>query len=174
MKSTLFLLVCICLFTTIGSAQATPEQAGKATQSGNKNKQRSKFEVKLRSDPTYSTHNYKHPNKAATARKWSTKSGVPVKHPANAGRVANYKQPVPGQATTGGIISLHTPSTALANRNYKDQRVNHNRQTSEKSAAVDKPAPQSVTGSGQDTQLPASRVSGSDKNSKRINKPKHR
>lgn len=82
---------------------------------------------KLRNDPTYSTHNYKHANKAATARKWEANSGVVVEQPtASTGRpdqagLANYKRQVP-QAPVGGITVGHTPSADVADRNYKIQR----------------------------------------------------
>lgn len=82
---------------------------------------------KLRNDPTYSTHNYKHANKAATARKWQGNSGVAVEQPTvPAGRpdqagLANYKRQVP-QAPVGGVTVGHTPSADVADRNYKIQR----------------------------------------------------
>ena len=80
---------------------------------------------KLRNDPTYSTHNYKHANKAATARKWEGNSGVVVKQPADQlgqSSVANYKRQVPNQTPVGGVTVGHTPSTDVADRNYKIQR----------------------------------------------------
>jgi hypothetical protein len=79
---------------------------------------------KLRKDPTYSTHNYKHPNKAATARQWESKAGVAVQQPqAGNENLANYKRQVPNQAPTGGVTVDHTPSTDVADRNYKIQRI---------------------------------------------------
>ena len=82
-------------------------------------------QTKLRKDPTYSTHNYKHANKAAAARRWEAGSGVAVQPPApgNAG-LANYKRQAPGQPPVGGITVGHTPSTDVADRNYKMQRPN--------------------------------------------------
>ncbi|MDB5241036.1 MAG: hypothetical protein JWP57_1661 [Spirosoma sp.] len=78
---------------------------------------------KLRNDPTYSTHNYKHPNKAVEARKWETNRGVVVKSPeASGASVANYKHQTPNQVPTGGITVYHIPSTDVADRNYKIQR----------------------------------------------------
>lgn len=78
---------------------------------------------KLRNDPTYSTHNYKHPNKAATARQWESKSGVVVEQPQSGNaNLANYKRQVPNQAPVGGVTVDHTPSTDVADRNYKIQR----------------------------------------------------
>ena len=78
---------------------------------------------KLRNDPTYSTHNYKHPNKAATARKWEANSGVTVQTPTpGETSLANYKRQVPNQAPVGGVTVSHTPSTDVADRNYKMQR----------------------------------------------------
>ena len=79
---------------------------------------------KVRKDHTYSTHNYKHPNKAATARQWENKSGAAVRAPGfNQGPVANYKHPVPGAVPAGGIVMPHTPETDVTLRNYKIQRV---------------------------------------------------
>lgn len=78
---------------------------------------------KLRNDPTYSTHNYKHANKAAAARKWEDNPGVVVKQPASGEtNLANYKRQVPNQVPVGGITVGHTPSTDVADRNYKMQR----------------------------------------------------
>ncbi|GAB3885084.1 hypothetical protein [Spirosoma agri] len=79
---------------------------------------------KLRNDPTYSTHNYKHPNKAAVARRWEDKEGVSVQQPSPGdARLADYKKAVPNAEPAGGITADHTPSTNLADRNYKIQRV---------------------------------------------------
>lgn len=78
---------------------------------------------KLRRDPTYSTNNYKHPNKAATARRWEANTGVTVQSPAPGdANLANYKRQVPSQEPAGGITVEHTPSTDVADRNYKMQR----------------------------------------------------
>ncbi|MCK8493689.1 MULTISPECIES: hypothetical protein [Spirosoma] len=81
-------------------------------------------ERKLRKDPTYSTHNYKHANKAATARRWESNAGVAVQQPSPAdARLADYKKSVPNAQPAGGITVDHTPSMSLADRNYKIQRV---------------------------------------------------
>lgn len=81
---------------------------------------------KLRNDPTYSTHNYKHANKAATAQQWELNRGVVVKAPVTGGAgVANYKHQAPNQAPAGGITIYHIPSTDIADRNYKIQRPSH-------------------------------------------------
>ena len=78
---------------------------------------------KLRNDPTYSTHNYKHANKAAAARKWEGNSGVAVEQPApGQANLANYKRQAPNQVPVGGVTVSHTPSTDVADRNYKRQR----------------------------------------------------
>ncbi|GAB3512755.1 hypothetical protein GCM10027341_53890 [Spirosoma knui] len=80
-------------------------------------------DTKLRNDPTYSTHNYKHPNKSAVARGWESKQGVTVGRPMPSQEpLANYKRQVPGQPTGNGIVVNHTPSTDVADRNYKMQR----------------------------------------------------
>lgn len=87
---------------------------------------------KLRKDVTYSTHNYKHANKAATARQWEQKKSVSVTAPAlNQNQVANYKQQVPNAAPAGGVSVNHTPQVTLAERNYKIQRGNSNPQTTQ-------------------------------------------
>ncbi|GAB3494429.1 hypothetical protein GCM10027341_10580 [Spirosoma knui] len=79
---------------------------------------------KLRNDRTYSTHNYKHPNKAATARQWENQKGVAVRAPGySQGQVANYKRQVPNAVPTGGIEVNHTPEQDVTLRNYKMQRV---------------------------------------------------
>ncbi|QJD80054.1 hypothetical protein [Spirosoma rhododendri] len=73
-------------------------------------------------DPTYSTSNYKHPNKAQAARQASTKQAVSVTAPATGdGQLANYKRQRPNQAPVGGVTVDHIPSASLANRNYKIQ-----------------------------------------------------
>lgn len=80
-------------------------------------------EQKLRKDPTYSTHNYKHPNKAAAAQRWENRARVSVQPPLpQDARLANYKNQLPGQPPVGGITVSHTPNENLANRNYKMQR----------------------------------------------------
>lgn len=80
---------------------------------------------KLRNDPTYSTHNYKHANKAATARRWEDNAGVAVQQPQPGdANVANYKRQTPVQQPVGGVTVEHTPSTNVADRNYKMQRPN--------------------------------------------------
>lgn len=83
---------------------------------------------KLRRDVTYSTHNYKHPNKAATASQWADKKGVAVKAPAlNQGAMLSYKHQAPGTVPVGGVVTTHTPEMDLAVRNYKIQRVSEPR-----------------------------------------------
>ncbi|MVM34276.1 hypothetical protein GO755_29870 [Spirosoma sp. HMF4905] len=75
-------------------------------------------------NPMYSTSNYKHPGMATAARRWESKTGVAVKTttPADA-QLANYKHQVPVAQPIGGITVGHTPSTNLADRNYKIQRI---------------------------------------------------
>ncbi|UFH52809.1 hypothetical protein [Spirosoma sp. KNUC1025] len=75
-------------------------------------------------NPMYSTHNYKHPNLAAAARRWENKQGVEVKTPAPGdARLANYKNQMPRTQPVGGVTVDHTPSANLADRNYKIQRI---------------------------------------------------
>lgn len=79
--------------------------------------------IKLRNDPTYSTRNYKQPNKAAAARRWEGDNGVEVRPPyAPANRVTSYKSQSANQIPAGGITVEHTPNEDLANRNYKAQQ----------------------------------------------------
>lgn len=78
---------------------------------------------KLKSDPTYSTANYKHPNKAAAARQWEPESKIEFRRrkrqPEN---IATYRE----QQRRGGIgdPAIAVPaSPAVANRNYKQQNL---------------------------------------------------
>lgn len=79
--------------------------------------------AQLRQDHTYSTHNYKHPNKAAEARRWEGKKGVLVETPARMvqrdNRPASYKNQLPGQQAVGGVTVVHTMNEDLTGRNYK-------------------------------------------------------
>ncbi|GAB3909817.1 hypothetical protein GCM10028803_48200 [Larkinella knui] len=82
-------------------------------------------DAKQRKDVTYSTHNYKHPNKAAAAQKWANQQGEGISAPAVTNRtVVNYKQPRPNAEPVNGIVVPHTAQENLANRNYKIQRLN--------------------------------------------------
>lgn len=82
-------------------------------------------DAKSRKDVTYSTHNYKHPNKAAAARKWANQKGTGITTPGfNNKAVANYKQPVPNAEPVDGLLVPHTAQENLADRNYKIQRLN--------------------------------------------------
>ena len=75
-------------------------------------------------NPMYSTHNYKHPNLANAARRWEKKEGVAVEAPKISDtELANYKRQMPGVQPAGGITVDHTPSSNLADRNYKIQRI---------------------------------------------------
>jgi hypothetical protein len=78
--------------------------------------------TRLRNDPTYSTRNYKQPNKAAAARRWEGDKGVDVRPPyAPANRTTSYKNQSANQIPAGGITVEHTPDESFANRNYKAQ-----------------------------------------------------
>ncbi|GAB3944401.1 hypothetical protein GCM10028805_11870 [Spirosoma harenae] len=91
---------------------------------------------KLRRDVTYSTHNYKHANKAATARQWDSKKGVTVNAPTlNQGPAISYKHQAPSPAV-GGVVATHTPEMDVAVRNYKIQRVSESRSTSSSEADI--------------------------------------
>lgn len=106
---------------------------------------------KLRNDPTYSTHNYKHPNKVKTAESWKGQSGIVVRTPDFSQRsVANYKQPVPGNVPAGGVTLPHTPEMDVAVRNYKAQQTNVIRSTNQPtSVAVERSPVQPITGGNQ-------------------------
>lgn len=76
---------------------------------------------KLKNDPTYSTANYKHPNKAAAARQWEPEQGIEFKRRKNRPQnIASYRE----QQRRGGIgdPAIAIPATpSMANRNYKQQ-----------------------------------------------------
>ncbi|WP_461128124.1 hypothetical protein [Spirosoma aerophilum] len=92
---------------------------------------------KLRNDHTYSTHNYKHMNKATTAGSWKNQAGVVVRAPGfSQTSVANYKHSVPGKVPTGGVTLPHTPDMDVAVRNYKIQQTNVIRTTSQPASTV--------------------------------------
>lgn len=95
---------------------------------------------KIRKDHTYSTHNYKHPNKAAAARQWEKKPGAVVRAPGfGQGPVANYKHPVPGAVPAGGVVVPHTPETDVTLRNYKIQRIGMPKSTAQPATEVAEP-----------------------------------
>lgn len=102
---------------------------------------------KVRKDVTYSTHNYKHPNKAAAARQWEAKKSVAVSAPVlTSGPIASYKHSVPGAVPAGGVVVPHTPEMDVAVRNYKIQRVSESRRAIESAPEVaDKTQNQSGT-----------------------------
>ncbi|MFC5407708.1 hypothetical protein ACFPMF_00185 [Larkinella bovis] len=78
---------------------------------------------KIRRDHTISTHNYKHPNKAAKAQKLASQRGETISAPGLDNRaVVNYKQPVPNAAPADGYLVPHKANENLADRNYKMQR----------------------------------------------------
>ncbi|GAB3899306.1 hypothetical protein GCM10028803_20230 [Larkinella knui] len=76
---------------------------------------------KVKNDPTYSTANYKHPNKATSARQWEPESGIEFRiRRRQPQTIAAYRE----QQRRGGFgdaaISIPAKPT-LANRNYKQQ-----------------------------------------------------
>ena len=79
-------------------------------------------DAKLRRDVTYSTHNYKHPNKAAQARKWEQPATVDVNAPASVAS-RNYKQPMNAteQPQEEGIVLRANRDQLDMDRNYKNQ-----------------------------------------------------
>lgn len=104
-------------------------------------------DVKLRNDHTYSTHNYKHPNKAAAARQWKNQEGVAVNAPGiSKGPMVSYKHPVPGSLPEGGLVVPHTPDMNVALRNYKMQGVGVLRPTAKPASDVaDRVTSQSIS-----------------------------
>jgi hypothetical protein len=97
MKTTLLIMTALVLSTVAATAQTS----------------------KNRNDHTYSTHNYKHANKAAEASRWEEKAGTFVVAPVSQGTVANYKQQQPAATPTGGVSLPAGPPASLASRNYK-------------------------------------------------------
>ncbi|WP_128544962.1 hypothetical protein [Larkinella soli] len=77
---------------------------------------------KLKNDPTYSTSNYKHPNKAAEAARWEPEASIEFRprkrRPAM--NIASYRE----QQRLGGMreSAIAVPAgPSVANRNYKQQ-----------------------------------------------------
>ncbi|GAB4026069.1 hypothetical protein [Spirosoma gilvum] len=104
---------------------------------------------KSRRDVTYSTHNYKHPNKAAKARQWADKKGVAVNAPAmNQEKVLSYKHQAPGIEPVGGVVAPHTPEMDVAVRNYKIQRVSEPRPATSMDAEVAASVQQNLSHTG--------------------------
>lgn len=104
MKRTIISFVCLCLLALTINSYGQDDR-------------------KLRTDQTYSTHNYKHANKAAQARRWEENRGVTVQEPTSEDiRVADYKKSVPNAQPAGGVTVDHTPAASLADRNYKMRR----------------------------------------------------
>lgn len=104
---------------------------------------------KLRRDATYSTHNYKHPNKAAKAYQWADKKGVAVNTPAlNQGTMLSYKHQAPGIKPVGGVVAPHTPEMDVAVRNYKIQRVSEPRPATSTDSEVAASRQQNQTNTG--------------------------
>lgn len=98
-----------------------------------------------RNDPMYSTHNYKHPNKAATAQRCNPAAGVAVNKTASGNQMANYKMPATQRVPTGGITVPHSPDLGVANRNYKMPRP-HAATIEVKTGVPTRPASTSATG----------------------------
>ena len=88
---------------------------------------------KLKNDPTYSTANYKHPNKATAARQWESESGIEfrIRNNRKPQNIASYRE----QQRRGGLgdPAIAIPSKpSLANRNYKQQNLMVNPQPANK------------------------------------------
>lgn len=106
---------------------------------------------KQQNDHTYSTHNYKHANKAAAARQWENKSGIQIPAPGfSNGMVANYKHQLPTAVQPGRLVVPHTPEMDVAVRNYKIQRIKVTEPTSQSASSVSERLPgQSILGGNQ-------------------------
>ena len=110
MKSFTFLLAGFCLLAVAEEARSQDKRPAPVS--------------KPLYNPMYSTHNYKHPGMAAAARSWQPKNSVLVEKPkAGDAQLANYKKQMPVTQPVGGITVGHTPTTNLADRNYKIQRL---------------------------------------------------
>lgn len=107
MKSVISFLICVGILGPSGHLSA--QDAGSR---------------KPLNNPMYSTHNYKHPNLAAAARRWEVKEGVAVKKPnPDEAQLTNYKRQMPIAQPVGGITVEPTTITSLIDRNYKIQRL---------------------------------------------------
>jgi hypothetical protein len=110
MKTELFLIVFLSLFVGITGVYSQ--------------NRRDVQPVKPLNNPLFSPHNYKHPQAAAAARSWENKPGLGVNSPVSTEtQLANYKRQMPNKKPVGGVVIPHTPSTSLADRNYKIQRL---------------------------------------------------
>lgn len=103
---------------------------------------------KLKRDATYSTHNYKHANKAAEAARWANQAGTVAVTPfvAGAGQAGtSYKQPVPGVSAQASLSVPGSGPASLASRNYKISPVQQ-RQSANGTALTQQPAKSGTTG----------------------------
>ncbi len=104
-------------------------------------------DAKLKRDVTYSTHNYKHPNKAQVARKWEQSPGVRTSD-------LTERQVVTGDYKKPATIVTQQPTPQLAfevkpereiNRNYKAAMAT---QFAGRKKKEDKPANEPVPADG--------------------------
>lgn len=110
MKTGLALIVFLSLFVGISGVYAQNRREAQP--------------VKPLNNPIYSTNNYKHPQAAAAARSWESKPSVGVTSPVRMEtQLTNYKHQMPNKRPVGGVVVPHTPSTSVADRNYKIQRL---------------------------------------------------
>lgn len=110
MKTGLFLIVFLSLFVGLTGVYSQ--------------NRRDVQPVKPLNNPFYSSNNYKHPQAAAAARSWESKPAVGVSSPVSTEtQLANYKHQMPNKKPVGGVVIPHTPSTSLADRNHKIQRL---------------------------------------------------
>ncbi|GAA4404509.1 hypothetical protein GCM10023187_21940 [Nibrella viscosa] len=95
-------------------------------------------DTKLRRDVTYSTRNYKHPNKAAVASQWEPEASVSFRK-RNARRVTigDYKRPSSRDGRMTGIV-LPAQSISTTERNYKAQPARRRAVAKEQPAAETK------------------------------------
>lgn len=79
-------------------------------------------EAKLRRDVTYSTRNYKHPNKAAAASQWEPEASISFRNRSRRRvTIGDYKRTTARDVRTAGII-LPVQSVPVVGRNYKAQQ----------------------------------------------------
>ncbi|WP_018619862.1 hypothetical protein [Spirosoma luteum] len=110
MKTGLFLIVFLSLFVGVTGVYSQNRRDAQP--------------VKPLNNPFYSSSNYKHPQAAAAARSWESKPAVGVSRPVSTEtQLVNYKHQMPNKKPVGGVVIPHTPSTNLADRNYKIQRL---------------------------------------------------
>ncbi|GAA4451558.1 hypothetical protein GCM10023189_13550 [Nibrella saemangeumensis] len=94
-------------------------------------------ETKLRRDVTYSTRNYKHPNKAAVARQWEPEASVSFRKRGNRRvTIGDYKRTTTSRDARMARMGLSAPTVPVAERNYKAQNFRRKATAREKEQPV--------------------------------------